>query len=124
MSVYFCFTIFLPYSVSNFLPDGEKFIIFAFLRFFIFEKALRNCLDLGGAYAQCNDRVWNYDLITNKKNTEEALKGKKPIPKFILGPPKDDKGKIPVPSKDRGKKPGDGKEGEESPGTPGPRKRP
>lgn len=89
-----------------------------------FEKALRNCLDSGVAYAQCNDRVWNYDLITNKKTTEEALKGQKAVLKFILGPPRDDKDKIPVPSKDREKKPGDGKEGEESPGTPGPRKRP
>ncbi len=89
-----------------------------------YEKALRNCLGSGAPYDQCFDRVWNYDLVTNKKNAEEALKGQKPQPKFILGPPKDDKDKVPVPSKDRDKKPGDGKEGEEKPGVPGPRKRP
>jgi len=89
-----------------------------------YEKALRNCLDSSAPYLQCYDRVWNYDLVTNKKSAEEALKGQKPQPKFILGPPKDDKNKVLVPSRDRNGKPGDGKEGEEKPGEPAPRKRP
>lgn len=92
-----------------------------------YEKALRNCLDMvskDGGRNQCFDRVWNYDLATNKKNAEEALKGPKPQVKYILGPPKDGKeGKIPVPGKD--KKSGEGGEGEEKPGSSGsPRKRP
>ena len=53
-----------------------------------YEKALRNCLDSGAAYVQCFDRVWNYDLATNKKDAEEALKGPQPQVPFILGPPK------------------------------------
>lgn len=89
-----------------------------------YEKALRNCLDSSASYLQCYGRVWNYDLVTNKKSAEEALKGQKPQPKFILGPPKDDKDKVPTPSRDMGKKAGDGKEGEERPGEPVPRKRP
>jgi hypothetical protein len=87
-----------------------------------YEKALRNCLDFT-PYAECFDRVWNYDLVTNKKDAEEALKGSKPNVKFILGPPKDKKdGQIPV--LPNGKLPGDGKEGQERPGSGGPRKRP
>jgi hypothetical protein len=88
-----------------------------------YEKTLRNCLDSGTLYIQCFDRVWNYDLATNKKDAEEALKGPKPQVKFILGPPKDKKeGKIP--DMKPGKLPGPGKEGEERPGSGGPRKRP
>ncbi len=89
-----------------------------------YEKALRNCLDSSVSYNQCFDRVWNYDLATNKKDAEEALKSPPPQVKYILGPPKDGKeGKIPVPGKD--KKSGEGYEGEEKPGSAGsPRKRP
>lgn len=88
-----------------------------------YEKALRNCLDSSAAYLECYDRVWNYDLATNKKDAGEALKGPKPQVKYILGPPKEKKdGEIPVLPKD--KLPGPGKEGEESPGSGGPRKRP
>lgn len=88
-----------------------------------FERALRNCLDSGVVYGQCFDRVWNYDLATNKKDAVEALKGQKPQPKYILGPPKDKKeGKIPI--LPRGELPGGGKEGEERPGSGGHRKRP
>ncbi len=88
-----------------------------------YEKSLMTCLDSKVAYNQCFDRVWNYDLATNKKDAEEALKSLKPQVKYILGPPKDKKdGKIPV--LPRGELPGGGKEGEESPGAGGPRKRP
>ncbi len=83
-----------------------------------YEKALRNCLNSAG-YSQCFDRVWNYDLVTNKKDAEEALKGQKPEPKFILGPPPN--GVIPVLPK--GPLP-DGTEKEEKSGPANPRKRP
>ncbi|OGM98589.1 MAG: hypothetical protein A3C71_02765 [Candidatus Yanofskybacteria bacterium RIFCSPHIGHO2_02_FULL_43_15c] len=79
-----------------------------------FEKALRNCLDSGVVNNKCFDRVWNYDLVTNKKDAEEALKNPQqgPRPKFILGPIKDKNGPpVPVPN-DKDKKGGD-KEGEE-----------
>lgn len=91
-----------------------------------FEKTLRNCLDSGVAFNQCYDRVWNYDLATNKKDAEEALKGPQPQVKYILGPPKNEKDeKIPVPIPGKDKKSGDGQEGEEKPGSAGsPRKRP
>ncbi|MDP3697894.1 MAG: hypothetical protein Q8R55_07905 [Candidatus Taylorbacteria bacterium] len=90
-----------------------------------FEKALENCLDSDASYNQCFDRVWNYDLATNKKDAEEALKNPQqgPNPKFILGPIKDKNAPpMPVPN-DKGKK-GDGKEGEEEGGQGSPRKRP
>ncbi len=88
-----------------------------------YEKALRNCLDSSVAYFECYDRVWNYDLATNKKDAEEALKSLQPKVKYVLGPPKDKKdGQIPVLPNE--KLPGGGKEGEESPGSGGPRKRP
>jgi len=85
-----------------------------------FEKALRNCLDSGVGYLECNDRVWNYDLATNKKNAEEALKSPPPQVKYILGPPKrEGEPVLPPPVV-----PGDGKEEEKEPGSGGPRKRP
>src|SRR3989344_8395198 len=87
-----------------------------------YEKALRNCLGSGVTYLECYDRVWNYDLATNKKDAEEALKGPVPMVKFILGPPKDKDGNIPAPMSGDKKEPGDGKEGEEKPGDGGPRK--
>ena len=89
-----------------------------------YEKALGNCLDSGVTYLECYDRVWNYDLATNKKDAEEALKGPVPMVKFILGPLKDKDGNIPAPMSGDKKEPGDGKEGEEKPGDGGPRKRP
>lgn len=88
-----------------------------------FEKALRNCLDSVVVSNDCFDRVWNYDLATNKKAAEEALKNPEsgPKPKFMLGPTKDKNGQpIPVPN-DKDKK-GEGKEGEEG-GQGSPRKR-
>ncbi|MBI4158463.1 MAG: hypothetical protein HY505_02500 [Candidatus Yanofskybacteria bacterium] len=86
-----------------------------------FEKALRNCLDMGVAYAQCFDRVWNYDLATNKKDAEEALKGVPPQIPYILGPPK----KEGIPGLPPPVVPSEGtKENEEKPGAGGPRKRP
>lgn len=89
-----------------------------------FEKALRICLDSKPDYNDCFDRVWNYDLVTNKKDAEEALKNpqQKPAPKFMLGPIKDKGKPMKVPG-DKEKK-GDGKEGEEKGGQGGPRKRP
>jgi len=86
-----------------------------------FEKALRNCLDSGVPYNRCFDRVWDYDLITDKKAAEEAMKNPKPQIKYILGPPKVKDGDIPlVPP---GDKPG-GIEKGQFPGSPEPRKRP
>ena len=38
-----------------------------------FERDLRNCLKVS-EYLQCFDRVWNYDLASNKKEAEEAGK--------------------------------------------------
>lgn len=79
-----------------------------------YEKALRNCLDSGLPYDQCFDRVWNYDLATNKKDAEEALKNPPPQVKYILGPPKrDGEPVLPPPvvssgSKEPGKTPGKG----------------
>lgn len=85
-----------------------------------YEKSLRNCLDLGTPYDQCYDRVWNYDLSTNKKDAEEALKSPLPQVKYILGPPvKDGEPVLPLPVV-----PGGGKEDEEKPGTGGTKKRP
>ncbi|MBI2065106.1 MAG: hypothetical protein HYT62_03590 [Candidatus Yanofskybacteria bacterium] len=105
-----------------------------------FERDLRSCLDssevssetdrpLGGIYSsddylKCYDRVWNYDIATNKKDADEALGGKQPQPKFILGPPKLPKGKIPVEMDGKEKKPGAGEEGEEKPGGGGEPKKP
>lgn len=87
-----------------------------------FEKDLRNCLSVK-PYNDCYDRVWNYDLVTNKKDGEQALAGTKPAPKFMLGPKEDKKAPPKMPG-DRNKK-GDGKEGEEEKGgSGGPRKRP
>lgn len=85
-----------------------------------YEKALRNCLDLGLPYNQCYDRVWNYDLANNKKDAAEALKNPLLPGKYILGPPaKDGEPVLPPPLV-----PGGGKEDEEKPGFGGPRKRP
>ena len=84
-----------------------------------YEKALRNCLDSGVVYLECYDRVWNYDLATNKKNAEEALKNPPPQVKYILGPPMIEGDMIPPP-----KRPGGGGEKEKKPGSGGPKKRP
>ena len=86
-----------------------------------YEKALRNCLSSKVSYDKCFDRVWNYDLATNKKNAEEALKNPPPKVPFILGPPKKDgEPMLPPP-----KVPAGGvKEGEEKPGPGGAKKRP
>lgn len=90
-----------------------------------FEKALRICLDSSVAYNQCYDRVWNYDLATNKKDLEEALRSPVPQVKYILGPPKEEAGPIPPTGKGGdNRKPGDGKEGTEKPGQEGSKKRP
>lgn len=83
-----------------------------------YEKALRNCLDSGVSYNQCFDRVWNYDLATNKKDAEEALKNPEPQVPYILGPPKVEVPVLPPPVI-----PG-GKEGERDPGSGGQKKRP
>ncbi len=85
-----------------------------------YEKALRNCLGSGVSYVQCYDRVWNYDLATNKKDAEEALKGPKPQVKYILGPPKREGEPILPPPVI----PGGRSEKEEKPGSGGPNKRP
>lgn len=86
-----------------------------------YEKALRSCLDSGTAYDQCFDRVWNYDLATNKKDVEEVLKGPDPKVKYVLGPPKVE-GEIPqLPPP---VVPGGSKEEEQNPNSGGPRKRP
>lgn len=85
-----------------------------------YEKALRNCLGSGVAYIECYDRVWNYDLATNKKDAEEALKGPPPQVKFILGlPKKDGEPVLPPPVV-----PGGSSEKEKNPGSGGLRKRP
>lgn len=85
-----------------------------------FEKALKNCLNSGVSYPECYDRVWNYDLVTNKKNAEEALKSPPPVMPYILGPPnKDGEPVLPPPIV-----PGGSTEKEEKPGAGGPRKRP
>lgn len=89
-----------------------------------FEKALRVCLDSGASYNQCYDRVWNYDLATNKKDLEEALRSPVPQVKYILGPPKEEAGPIPPKGKGGDRKPGDGKEGTEKSGQEGSKKRP
>lgn len=89
-----------------------------------FEKALRNCLE-ADPNGRCFDRVWNYDLATNKKDAEEALKNPQQglKPKFVLGPTKEKNAPpIPIPN-DKDKK-GDGKEGEGKGGQGSPRKRP
>ena len=86
-----------------------------------YEKALRNCLGSMAPYDKCFDRVWNYDLATNKKNAEEALKNPSPVVPFILGPPKKDGEPILPPPKVPG---GGGKESEEKPGGGGAKKRP
>ncbi len=84
-----------------------------------YEKALRNCLDSDVPYLECYDRVWNYDLATNKKNAGDALKSPTPNVKYILGPPKTHPEPVlPPPDKAGGKEPG------KEPGMPGPRKRP
>lgn len=85
-----------------------------------YEKALRNCLNSGAAHNQCFDRVWNYDLATNKKNSEDALKSPLPQAKYILGPPKKDGQPILPPPII----PGGNSEKGEKPGSGGPRKRP
>lgn len=86
-----------------------------------FEKALRICLDSGTEYGKCYDRVWNYDLVTNKKNAQGALMNPGKKPKFVLGPLKDKKGPPMIPDK---KKKGPGPDGTEEGGQGGPRKRP
>ena len=89
-----------------------------------YEKALRVCLDSVQVYNDCFDRVWNYDLITNKKDAEEALANPQPgpKPKFMLGPTKDKGPPMKAPGKKDDK--GDGLEGEEKGGQGSPRKRP
>ena len=87
-----------------------------------FERDLKNCLDSGVPYLQCYDRVWNYDLATNKKDAEEALKNPGPMPKYILGPLRQ-KDAPPLLPQDKNKKDGD-REGEGEGGQGGPRKRP
>ena len=105
-----------------------------------FERDLRNCLSSLGIsgetdnsqgnfsgsddYLKCYDRVWNYDIATNKKDAEEALGGQKPSPKVILGPPQLPKGKIPMKMEGKKEKSGEGEEGEEGPGRHGEQKRP
>lgn len=105
-----------------------------------FERDLRNCLNPpevpgetdeskvntsgGDDYLKCYDRVWNYDIATNNKDAEEALKGKQPQLKFILGPPKLPKGKIPMEMEGKKEKSGDGEEGKEKPGKGGEPKKP
>jgi hypothetical protein len=86
-----------------------------------YERALKNCLD-SIAYNQCFDRVWNYDLSTNKKDAEEALKGLRPQTNYVLGLSKDKKdSKIPVlPQKGLS----GGKEGQENSDSGEHRKRP
>jgi len=86
-----------------------------------FEKALRVCLDSGVAYLACYDRVWNYDLATNKKSAQEALQNPGKQPKFILGPLKSKEGPPMIPDK---KEKGPGPNGTEEGGQGGPRKRP
>lgn len=85
-----------------------------------FEKALRNCLDFGVDYLVCYDRVWNYDLATNKKDAEEALKNPPPQVKYILGPPKKESEPVLPPPL----VPGGRSEKSEKPGFEGPKKRP
>lgn len=85
-----------------------------------YEKALRNCLG-AKPYEKCFDRVWNYDLVNNKKNAEEALKNPPPKVPFILGPPKKDGEPILPPPKVPSK---NGKEDEKKPGQGGAKKRP
>ena len=87
-----------------------------------FEKSLINCLSVSVSYAQCFDRVWNYDLVTNSKDAEEALKNKGTQPKYILGPIQD-KDAPPLLPSDKDKKKGD-REGEGEGGQGWPRKRP
>ena len=97
-----------------------------------YEKALRNCLDSGVTYLECYDRVWNYDLATNKKNAEEALKEPMPVVKYILGPPRDERGNVPILPQEKipgggmepEKTPDGGKDRGEKPGGGGPKKRP
>lgn len=87
-----------------------------------YEKALRNCLDLGVTYLQCYDRVWNFDITDNKKDAEEMLKQPKMPPKYVLGPlkEKDDGPGGPPP----GKEPGGEKLDDKKPGGPGNQRRP
>lgn len=85
-----------------------------------FEKALRSCLELNPVYGQCFDRVWNYDLATNKKDAEEALKSPPPQVLYILGPPKKDG----IPILPPPIVPGGGKEEEEKPGAGEQKRRP
>lgn len=86
-----------------------------------FERDLRNCLGTF-SYEQCSDRVWNYDMATNKKAVEEALRSSQPGPKRILGPLRPKEGPPLIP--DSGKKK-DGFEGEGEKGSQSsPRKRP
>ena len=85
-----------------------------------FEKTLRNCLDSKNSHLQCYDRVWNYDLATNKKDAEEALKNPMPQVKYILGPPhKEGIPVLPPPIVPGGKS-----EDREKSGSAGPKKRP
>jgi len=91
-----------------------------------FEKALRNCLEASPYDNKCFDRVWNYDLATNKKDAEEALKNPQqgPKPKFVLGPIKDKNAPPMLVPGDKDKK-GEGSEGIDGKGGPkSPRKRP
>src|SRR3989338_4099744 len=86
-----------------------------------FERDLRNCLRVS-EYLDCFDRVWNYDLASNKNDAEEALKQPGKMPGFILGPLKENEEDGP------GKPPGDfpygGRLDEKQSGGGGQKKRP
>lgn len=87
-----------------------------------YERDLRNCLK-SSEYMQCWDRVWNFDLTSNKKDAEEALKQPKIPPEFILGPLKEQEEKPGGPEPE-GEPPGGKKLDEEKPGSSGPRRMP
>jgi hypothetical protein len=59
-----------------------------------FKRDLINCLNNETEYLYCFDRVWNYDLLSNPRYAEEALKQKKTKPKYILGPIEKGKGVV------------------------------
>jgi hypothetical protein len=87
-----------------------------------FERDLRNCLEAASEYLECFDRVWNFDIVTNEEDAEEALTKPQILPGFILGPLKEEQEY--GPGLPPGEYPDGSKLDEERPGSGGPRKRP